>query len=178
LYLKNLNVIIRQEKESDFPDVYSLIKNAFSQDDEAKLVEQLRNSDSFIPALSLVAEIKNKITGHILFTKIKIRESAGREYDSLALAPLAVMPEFQKKGIGGRLIFFGLNKAKELGHKSVIVLGHEDYYTKFGFIPAHRWKIKSPFDVPAGAFMGLELVKDGLKNVKGTVQYPEEFESV
>lgn len=116
--------------------------------------------------------------GHILFTKIMIRDEYGRGHDSLALAPMAVRPDFQKQGIGTQLIRHGLAKAKALGHRSVIVLGHEHYYPKFGFVPAVRWKIKAPFEAPVNAFMGIELITDGLKTVSGTVQYPKAFEMV
>ncbi len=125
--MRILNVVIRTEIETDFSDVFEINKAAFGKDNEAKLVDALRNSSVFIPDLSLVAAIDNKIVGHILFTKIKIIDDSGKEYDSIALAPMAVKPELQKRGIGGQLIKHGLYKATELGHKSVIVLGHEHY---------------------------------------------------
>src|SRR5215210_3153425 len=173
-----MNIEIRQERNTDNVEVYEINQNAFGQNTEAKLVERLRHTDAFIPELSLVALLNNKIVGHILFTKIKIKDDYGNEYSSLALAPMAVTLPLQKQGIGGKLIMHGISKARELGHKSVIVVGHENYYPKFGFVTADRWKIKAPFDVQANAFMGLELAKDGLKNVTGTVQYPKEFEMV
>lgn len=173
-----MNLEIRQETETDFAEVYELNKTAFEQDTEANLVGLLRKSNAFIPALSLVAIVDNSVVGHILFTKIIIKDNNGKESDSLALAPMAVRPDLQKQGIGRQLIMQGLNKAKELGHKSVIVLGHEHYYPKFGFVPADKWKINSPYDVPANVFMGIELVNDGLKDVTGTVQYPKEFDEV
>ena len=171
-----MKIKIRKEKESDFSDVYELNRNAFGQETEPKLVDLLRKSKTFIPELSVVATIEKKVVGHILFTKIKIIENNGNEFDSLALAPMAVRPDLQKKSIGGQLIHYGLNKARELGHKSVIVLGHENYYPKFGFLPAEKWKIKAPFDVPANVFMGIELVEKGLAGISGTVQYAKEFE--
>lgn len=173
-----MKVAIRKEIETDFPTVYELNKATFGQDNEAKLVDLLRISTAFIPDLSLVATDRNAVVGRILFTKIKIKDENDKEYDSLALAPLAVKPELQKRGIGGQLIRYGLAKARELGHKSVIVVGHEQYYPKFGFLPAATWKIDAPFAVRANAFMGLELVKDGFKNVTGIVYYPKEFEMV
>ena len=173
-----MNLVIRQETDADFLNVYELNKAAFGQDNEAKLVDALRKSKAFIPDLSLVATIDNIIAGHILFTKIMIKDDSGSENESLALAPMAVKPELQRQGIGGQLIKQGLFKAKEIGYRSVIVLGHEHYYPKFGFVPAEKWNIKAPFDVPENVFMGIELVKDGLINVKGIVHYSKEFETV
>lgn len=170
---------IRQETQDDFKEVFEVNHIAFGQDNEAKLVDGLRNNPTvFIPELSLVATDNNKIVGHILFTKIRIKDNNGNINESLGLAPMAVRPEFQKSGIGGQLIKQGLKVAKELGFKSVIVLGHKHYYPRFGFEPADKWNIKSPFDIPSDVFMASELVKDGLKNISGTVTYPKEFETV
>lgn len=173
-----MEVKIRKEIENDYSDVYELNKAAFGQENEPKLIDLLRKSNAFIPELSLVATIDNKVVGHILFIRIKIKDNNRNEFDSLALAPMSVRPDLQRKCIGGQLIRYGLNKAKELGHKSVIVLGHEHYYPKFGFVPTEKWNIKAPFDVPINSFMGIELVENGLSGVTGTVQYPKEFEMV
>lgn len=172
-------ITIRREVQGDFREVFELNHIAFGQDNEAKLVDALRiNQTAFVPELSIVATNNNKVVGHILFTKISIKDNIGNLNESLGLAPLAVRPEFQKSGIGGQLIRKGFEVAKELGFKSVIVLGHEHYYPKFGFQPADKWKIKSPFDVPSNVFMAIELVTDGLKNISGIVVYPKEFETV
>ncbi|SEW53445.1 GNAT family N-acetyltransferase [Chitinophaga arvensicola] len=170
---------IRQEQPADYNAVYDLHHAAFKQEDEARLVDALRkNTTAFIPELSLVASINNTVVGHILFTKINIISSDGKVFESLALAPVGVSPSFQKTGIGGQLINAGIAKAKALGFTSVIVLGHEHYYPKFGFVPAEKWGIKAPFEIPPEVFMGLELVENGLENISGTVQYPKEFEAV
>ncbi|MBM7420819.1 MULTISPECIES: GNAT family N-acetyltransferase [Chryseobacterium] len=172
-------VIYRQETQDDFQEVFEINHKAFGQQNEAKLVNALRNnSNVFIPELSIVATKNNAIIGHILFTKINIKSDDETLNESLGLAPMAVLPEFQKNGIGGQLIRRGLETAKQLGYQSVIVLGHEDYYPKFGFEPAEKWNIKAPFDVPSNVFMAIELVKDSLENISGTVIYPKEFETV
>ena len=170
-----MNIQIREEVQSDHSDVFVLNEIAFEQDGEAKLINLLRESSAFIPELSLVALIDNDIVGHILFTKITIISDNGNEYNSLALAPMAVKPSYQKQGIGGQLINYGLGKAKELGHNSVIVLGHEHYYPKFGFLPTTKWNIKAPFDVPTNAFMAIELIENGLNGITGIVKYAKEF---
>lgn len=174
-----MNLKIRQETKDDIKKIYEINALAFGRDNEAKLVDALRNNPTvFVPELSLVATIENKIVGHILFTKIKIENKNQNLFDSLALAPMAVNPDDQNKNIGGQLIRSGLEKAKELNFQSVIVLGHKHYYPKFGFVPTNKWNIKSPFVVPIDAFMGIELIEDGLKNISGIVRYPKEFDKI
>ena len=170
---------IRVEQELDYKIVEDVIENAFlnaelTDNQEHNLVNRLRKSSEFIPELSLVAEIDNKIVGHILFTKINIESNKG-SFESLALAPLSVLLDYQNKGIGKALINYGLEVAKNLGYESVVVLGHENYYPKFGFKKASEFDIKPPFEVPDEAFMALELNENGLKNVSGVVKYSNAF---
>nr|WP_121272072.1 N-acetyltransferase [Pedobacter schmidteae] len=172
---------IRKEVKGDFRTVFELIQNAFQKEElsdhtEQYLVERLRNSDAFVPELSLVAEINNQIIGYILLTKINIVNANTNNHPSLALAPVAVLPAFQGTGIGGRLIEAAHRKAKELGFGSVILLGHESYYPRFGYKPAKEFGIKLPFDVPEANCMAIELTENALQNVSGTVQYPKAFE--
>jgi len=174
---ENLMVEIRQEEANDFPAVYDVNSKAFKRKVEARLVDRLRLSRAFIPDLSLVAIIDSKVVGYILFTEIIIVDGE-REEISLALAPMAVIPEMQRHGIGKQLIHYGFSRAKEMGYKSVIVLGHAEYYPKHGFVPTSRWQIKPPYNVPTNSFMGIELVENGLSGVKGTVKYSKEFEEI
>ena len=167
-------MIIRIENQEDFAAVYELNKKAFGQTEEPDLVDKLRESDRFIPDLSLVAEIDNKVVGHILFTKIFI-QSEGVYKESLALAPMAVLPEIQKEGIGKQLIKRGVEKAKSLGYESIVVLGHTEYYPKFGFMPASKFGITAPWEVPDDVFMVLELKDNALKSVSGLVNYAQAF---
>ena len=166
-------MIIRREKKEDFTKIYEINKQAFNQKDESELIERIRVGKNFIPELSLVAEENGKILGHILFSKIRI--IGEKEYESLALAPMAVLPKYQKQGIGTKLIEEGLKKARKLGFDSVIVIGHKDYYPKFGFERASKWNIECPFEVPNESFMAIELMIEALKEKSGIVEYPKEF---
>ena len=165
---------IRQENKNDYEEVYNVIKTAFetaehSDGNEQDLVVALRKRDNFIPELSLVAVIDNKIVGYILFTKIKI----GKQ-EELALAPLGVLPEYQKQGIGRTLIQEGNKKAKELGYHYSVVLGSDKYYPKFGYVSAKEYGIVAPFDVPDENFMAIKLNDTDIE-IKGIVQYAKEF---
>lgn len=177
--MRKVSIEIRRENISDFEQVYSLIKEAFKDDEhsdhlEQELVNRLRESKSFIPEFSLVAELDSRIVGYILLTKIKIN-NVNSSFDSLALAPVAVLPKFQNHGIGSILINEAHKVAVSLGYKSIVVLGHKDYYPRFGYKPCSNFNIKLPFDVPAEYCMALELVADGLLGVSGTVEYDAEF---
>lgn len=172
-------IIIRQECVADREAVFHLHSSAFGHEQEAKLVDALRkNAAVFVPELSLVATADGEVVGHILFTRIKIVDQTGHAVESLALAPMAVRADHQKHGIGRQLIGQGLTIAKDLGFTSVIVLGYEHYYARFGFLPTSKWHIYPPFQVPANVYMAIELVEGGLQHVAGTVQYPAEFDAV
>ena len=174
-------ITIRQEERKDYQKVFQLTEEAFremehSDHQEQFLVEKLRKSEAFIPELSLVAEDeKGIIAGHILFTKIKIVNEE-KSFDSLALAPVSVKPEFQNQGIGAKLILEGHRIAEELGYESVILIGHEKYYPRFGYKKTSNFGISFPFDIPEENGMAIELIKDGLRDKKGVVKYPQEFE--
>jgi len=165
---------IRPETTGDLPGITKINDLAFGQKSEGKLVEKLRKTDEFITGLSLVAEIDGEVIGHILFYPIVIK-SGGKEHRSLALAPMSVIPDFQNKGIGSKMVSDGLEKARGLGHRSVIVLGHAGYYPRFGFKPASKWGIKAPFEAPDEAFMAMELTPGELDDKSGIVVYPKEF---
>ncbi len=168
---------IRPEMIDDYASITEVNDLAFGQKNEGRLILSLRKTQEFIPELSLVAEVGGRVVGHILFYPIKIK-SDDASYGSLCLAPMAVLPEFQKQGIGSQLVREGLRRARRFGYKSVIVLGHAAYYPRFGFEPASRWGIRPPFEVPDDVFMALELVENGLKDIQGTVEYPPEFNDV
>lgn len=174
-----MNIFIREENKKDYNIVERLVEEAFkraehSDNNEHTLVAKLRESDAFIPELSLVAEVDGGIKGHILMTKALV-ENGEESFETLALAPLSVLPEYQKKGVGSELIKKAFEKAKELGYKSVIVLGHENYYPKFGFEKASKYRIEAPFPVPEECFMVAKLQNNALDDVNGVVVYAKEF---
>ena len=176
-----MNLIVRQEQVDDYELTESVVELAFanaehSDKNEHQLVSRIRKSDAFIPELSLVAIEKdhNKIVGHILLSKITINNN-NQKTESLALAPVSVLPDYQNKGVGKLLMTEALKEAKELGYHSVVVLGHPEYYPKFGFKKASLWGIQAPFEVPDEAFMAIELTEDALKEVSGVVEYSSVF---
>lgn len=176
-----INFTIRQETEADYLITEQVIQNVFETAEmtdynEHHLVAKLRKSDAFIPTFSLVAihPATNEILGHILLTKISI-QNGEQNHESLALAPVSVLPEHQQKGIGQTLVHAAIQAAKNAGHQSIIVLGHPSYYPRFGFKPSNHWNIQAPFDVPVEALMALELQDDALKEVSGTIVYSKAF---
>ena len=169
-----MKIIIRQELKEDLARIKEINDQAFEQEDEGRLINKLRQKDQFIPELSLIAEVDQNLVGHILFYPVKII-SEDQKHITLSLGPMSALPEYQKKGIGSKLINEGLKRAKDLGFRSVIVVGNPEYYPKFGFTKASNWSIKVPFEVPDEVFMALEIVKGELQDKPGIIDYPKEF---
>jgi putative acetyltransferase len=166
---------IRCETLPDYPLIAEVNTLAFGQENEAKLVEKIRCSYRYIPELSLVAEVENVVVGHILFSYIDL---VGKEtLQVIALAPLAVHPQFQRQGIGSKLVQAGLEIADAKKEAVVIVLGHPHFYNRFGFQASINYEIISPFPVPEDVFMVKEL-QNYQKNYQGKVVYPTAFEGV
>ena len=174
-----MNFFIRKEKKEDYKITEEVVKEAFANEEysdqrEHRLVASLRNSDEFIPDLSLVALHKDKIIGHILLSKIFIVKDE-KSIESLALAPVSVLPNYQNKGVGQSLIQKSLEVAEKLNFDSVIVMGHSEYYPKFGFEKASNWCIQAPFEVPDEFLMAIELKKNALDKTSGIIQYSDAF---
>lgn len=172
-----ITVTIRVERGEDHAGIRQVNLDAFGRESEARLVEALRASEAFVPELSLVAVLGQRVVGHILFTRVRIVERDGSR-PALALAPMAVLPELQRHGIGSALVWHGLTEARRLGHKVVVVVGHPDYYSRFGFEPAHARGIRAPFEVPQEAFRVLGLAQGALDGVAGEVEYPPPFKGL
>lgn len=170
-------MFVRTETKKDYQQVFNVHYEAFNnREDESKLVERIRTSSDFIPALSLVAEgNQEEIVGHILLSKARsIKEN--NEKEVLVLAPVAVRPGIQKNRIGSELIEEGLKRAKKLGYGLVLLIGHPTYYPKFGFRPARNHGLElNQYQVPDNVFMVCELKEGELESTSGELQYPPSF---
>ncbi|MEG4941659.1 N-acetyltransferase [Microcoleus sp. F4-D5] len=163
---------IRTEKPEDLEAVRQVNIAAFGRENEANLVDRLRGMES---TFSFVAVQSDRIVGHILFSPVVLAGKCSSNLSILGLAPVAVLPEYQRQGIGTLLIQQGLEECRRSGFQAVVVLGHPDLYSRFGFIPASRKSLKCEYDVPDEAFMVLELESGSLQDCSGTVKYRSEF---
>ena len=166
---------IRQEVIKDYAAIAEVNNLAFERENEAELIHNIIKSDRYIPELSLVVELDRKIVGHIMFSYIDL--VAKETIKVLALAPVAVLPEYQHQGIGSLLVKTGLDIAKKMAVPMVIVLGDPKFYTRFGFEPAIKHNIQSPFDVADEAFM-VKLLTNNSDRYRGKIEYPPAFYNV
>ena len=168
---------VRFEQPGDEAGVRETNELAFGEPLEAGLVDALRDSLRGTPDyLSLVATIGKQVVGHILFTPITIEPA--RNCPIAGLAPMAVRPEHQRSGIGGQLIRAGLKECRRSGYSAVVVLGHPEYYPRFGFVPAHTFGLTCEFPSPPEAFMAIELEPKALGGIRGLVRYLPQFGEV
>ena len=165
-------ITIRPEKPEDLPFIHSVIVKTFKREAEARLADKLRRACP--GCLSLVAEEDGAIVGHVMFTPVVIKNT--REVHGMGLAPMSVLPSRQRRGIGTLLVKAGLRMLQEKGCPFIIVLGHPEYYPRFGFQPAARLRIRSQWDeVPEEAFMILVMDAEAMANVAGVARFRNEF---
>ncbi|MBM0741819.1 N-acetyltransferase [Phormidium sp. CLA17] len=162
---------IRAEKPDDVSAIYQVNSEAFGRENEASLVNQLRGAAS---TFSFVAIQSDQIVGHIFFSPVTVRGGSSN-LSILGLAPIAVLPNYQRQGIGSLLIQQSLKACSESGQDAIVVLGDPKYYSRFGFISASTKGLRCEYDVPDEAFMVLELNSGALQDCTGTVQYRSEF---
>lgn len=176
------NVIIRPERPGDEDAIRAVHLAAFARDGhegegEADLVDGLRAAGAYPPELTVVSEVEGRVVGHVLISFATIESESG-SVPCLALAPLAVLPGYERLRLGTRLMRYALAEAVPLGHRLVIVLGHPKYYRHFGFRPAAAARIACQWPAAHDAFMVLELVPGALEGVTGMARYHPAFDSL
>lgn len=166
---------IRSETEADIPAIRQINREAFGQPQEADLVDRIRARGA--GTLSMVADVDGSVVGHIFFSPMTI-VGVNHETPAVGLGPMAVLPEHQRRGFGSALVRQSLEVLRGLGHKIVLVLGHLDYYPRFGFTPAIEHGIRWEHEVDPAYFMVLALKPGALDGVQGVAQYLPEFNEV
>ncbi len=174
--LNPLDVTVRRETPADAPAIREVLEQAFGQPGEANLVDRIRETEAFIPDLSLLAESEGRAVGHVLFSKVPVRVKV-LYVKALALAPLGVRPAVHRRGVGSALVRAGLDAARKLSFPFVVVVGDPRYYTRFGFKPG-RPQLEANFDFPFEAFQVAELRPGSLSGLQGRVEYPPLWEGV
>jgi putative acetyltransferase len=163
---------IREERVDDIAAARDVNRRAFGQELEGKIVDALRSNGAAL--LSLVASLNGQVVGHIMYSPVTVGDNAR----GVALGPMAVAPEFQRQGIGSELIQAGNRKLKDAGFPFIIVVGHADYYPRFGFRPASEHGIHCEWDIPDEAFMLLVLDESKTNCVSGLAKYRHEFSNI
>lgn len=166
------NLIVREESVADISAIRDVNEQAFGRRSEANVVDTLRHRGKI--TLSLVAEHERQVIGHILFSPVVIASNES-VLSAIGLAPMAVLPRFQRNGVGSMLVREGIRRCQRAGHSLIVVIGHPGYYPRFGFSPARRYGIHSEYNVPENAFLVLELKEGALATVAGVAKYQPEF---
>jgi putative acetyltransferase len=164
--------VVRPETPDDIDSIRYVNEQAFGQEDESMLIEKLRKRG--VLAVSLVAVQDGEIVGHIAFSPVVV-ESEDSSFEVIALGPMAVLPMYQHKGIGSQMVLAGLEECRRLRQEIIVVLGHPDYYPRFGFVLAKPKGIACEFEVPEEAWMILELREEALAGRRGMVRFQPEF---
>lgn len=172
-------ITVREETPADAALVSDVVRRAyaavpFSNHREHLMVERLRASSAFVPPLSLVAEVRGEPAGHIMLTRITIRDGAVST-PSLALAPLSVVPEFQGRSVGSALVHEAHRRARALGFRSVVVVGIAGYYGRFGYVPLGLYPVTVPFEVRPENCGIHALCEGGLDGLRGVIEYAPEW---
>ncbi len=168
-------VTIREEQPEDIAAIHSLNVAAFGQPQEANLIDTLRTNGGIL--LSLVATIDGQVVGHILYTRVSLL-SGEKQVVGAGPGPMAVLPEHQRQGVGAKLIAAGNERLRDNGCPFIVVLGHPEYYPRFGFNPASYYGIKCEWDVPDNVFMVLILDEEKMSGSSGLAKYRPEFSNV
>jgi putative acetyltransferase len=165
-----MKMSVRFETADDVAAVREVNQRAFDGPLEARIVDALRGSPD---SISLVATADQEVVGHILFTPVTVESSAAVRV--AGLAPMAVLPAFQRRGVGGEMVRAGFEACRRLDYGAVVVVGHPEYYPRFGFQPADSWDLQYADPVPRDVFMAIELRPGALSGCAGVVRFRPEF---
>ncbi|MBK9290434.1 MAG: N-acetyltransferase [Bacteroidetes bacterium] len=176
-----MKIEIRQTKAAEFETTLHLTRETFWNlfkpgCDEHLVLYKLRKSDSYIPKLDLVAIAEQGIVGHSITTRAKVIDNMGHEHEVLCVGPVSVLPEWQNKGIGGKLLTDSISIARSSGFAGMILFGHPAYYRRFGFVNAQAYGITTKDGLNFEPFMALELNADAFRTVKGRFYEDKAFE--
>lgn len=169
--VRHVLIEIREERPGDIPAIRDLNERAFEQDQEANIVDALRSNGA--AWLSLVATLNDRVVGHIMYSPAEVGQFTGA-----GLGPMAVLPEHQRQGVGGKLIEAGNQQLRASGCPFIVVVGHADDYPRFGFRPARPLGITCEWEVPDDVFLLLALDADKMRGVAGMAKYRHEFSTV
>lgn len=167
-------ITVRPERPQDVEAIGRINEQAFETPAEAHLVDRLRARGKLV--VSLVAQAGDQVVGHIAFSPVGI--ASRPDLRGVGLGPMAVLPAMQRRGIGSALVRAGLDRCRDMGYDYAVVVGHPDYYPRFGFIPASQFGIRSTWELPEGVFMALELRAQALAGSGGLATYEPEFDEV
>jgi len=175
-----MDIIIRNENKEDYEETENMTREAFWDlykpgCEEHFVLHKLRKSKSFVSELDFVVSYKDKIIGNIIYSKARIDSDEHKEV--LCMGPVSILPQYQKNGIGSRLILQSIETAEKMGFVGIIIFGNPDYYHRFGFRNAADFNITTSEGMNFEAFMALELYKDSLKNISGRFVADAAFES-
>ncbi|MCK5775864.1 MAG: N-acetyltransferase [Bacteroidales bacterium] len=165
-----MQIKIKRIKKQDFEEVDMLLKISFEREYAVNMFHKMIETELLIPELTRIARINNQIIGVLISGSAEIKKGK-KSIDTISLTMIAVIPAYQNLGIGGELIQNAFDKARSLNYQSVIVMGDEDYYPRFGFKPTTEFNIICPFDISDQNFMAKELFPDALSKHSGTVKY-------
>jgi len=181
-YTNEMNISIRQEEKKDFRTIEELTREAFWDlykpgCDEHLVVHNMRNVPAFVKELDFVVCDDDKIVGYIMYSKAKIINDENKEFEVLCMWPLAVLPTYQKQGIGSLLMKYSMEQARQLGYKAIIIFGDPNYYHRFGFVDAKQYNIQTSDGANFDAFMALELWENSLSSISGKFYADKVFET-
>ncbi len=167
-----MDIVLRLEQPSDYREAENVTREAFWNHfspgcNEHYLLHIMREYPAFVPELSIVAVDQDRIVGNVVLMRAVIHGDDGRDYEVLSLGPIAVLPEYQRQGIGGKLIQDAKKRARQMGFRAILLCGDPDYYARHGFIPAEALHIRTEDDMYAAALQVCELWEHALSGITG-----------